>query len=150
MQNGQTISVLKHSTNGGKTWTTIAPSLKSASGQPAPLWRMQLGNMQQISLVAGHLFAIEVIPFSVLPPVKSGGVPPYLNQLPRLITSSDGGQTWTIVDQQFASTQQSISSYAVNPSNANTIYALFHKPWFPRITTSTTAGRTHSNERIEC
>jgi hypothetical protein len=130
-QNGQTTSVLKQSTNGGQTWTTITPSLQSASGSPAPLWRMQMGNMQQISMGAGHLFAMEVVPFRVLPPVKSGSVPPYLNQLPRLITSSDGGQTWTIVDQQLASTQQGVSSYAVEPSNANTIYALFQKAWFP-------------------
>jgi photosystem II stability/assembly factor-like uncharacterized protein len=130
-QNGQTINVLKHATDGGKTWTTITPSLKSPTGQVTPMWRIQVGNMQQISMVAGHLFAIEVEPFNVMPPVKPGSVPPYLNQLPRLITSSDGGQTWTFVDQQFASTQQGVTSYVVDPTNANTIYALFHPSWLP-------------------
>jgi hypothetical protein len=139
-QNGQSVSVLKHTTDGGKSWTTISPRLKSASGQSSPLPTIQAGNMQQISMVAGQLFGIEIVPFKILPPVKSGGVPPYLNQLPRLVTSSDGGQTWTIIDQQLASTQQGISSYAVDPTNANTIYALFHHPWFPLLQTPTRPG----------
>lgn len=139
-QNGQTVSVLKHSTDGGKSWTTILPRLKSANGQLSPLPTIQSGSMQQISMVSGHLFGIEIVPFNILPPVKSGGVPPYLNQLPRLVESSDGGQTWTIIDQQLASTQQGISSYAVDPTNANTIYALFHHPWFPLLQTPTRPG----------
>jgi hypothetical protein len=42
----------------------------------------------------------------------------------RLATSVDGGHTWTIIDDQFASQMLGVHNYVVDPSNPNTIYEL--------------------------
>ena len=41
-----------------------------------------------------------------------------------MVTSTDGGQQWTVLDEPFRSAVLEVRSYAVDPSNANTIYEL--------------------------
>jgi len=127
--NGQTAGVLKHSSDGGVTWTTIQPVLNlpgSQSGQPAQVW-----NVQQLSMAGGHLFGVQWIARHVPPIVIQGPPPTYAPPLARLVTSSDGGHSWTVLDSQFISTRQEERAYAVDPTNANTIYELVGLSWWP-------------------
>jgi hypothetical protein len=51
--------------------------------------------------------------------------------LPRLVTSVDGGQTWTVVDTKLVSTNMGVRDYAVDPSNTTTIYELLGPAFGP-------------------
>lgn len=124
--NGQTAGVLKHSSDGGVTWTTIQPVLNSPGDQSAQVW-----NVQQLSMVGGHLFGVQWIARHVPPIVFQGTPPKYTPPLARLMTSSDGGHNWTVLDNQFISTRQEERAYAVDTANANTIYELVGLPWWP-------------------
>lgn len=124
--NGQASSVLHHSTDGGKTWTTIQPKL-NVSGSSTPVqW-----SIQQLSFAGNALFGIQWITSTPLPPVHTGSLPNYFARLSRLLTSTDGGQTWTVVDQPIAAKNVSVTSYAVDPTNSKTIYELAGTPWLP-------------------
>lgn len=124
--NGQTAGVLKHSSDGGVTWTTIQPVLNSSGDQSAQVW-----NVQQLSMVGGHLFGVQWIARHMPPIVFQGTPPKYTPPLARLVTSSDGGHSWTVLDSQFISTRQEERAYAVDPTNANTIYELVGLSWWP-------------------
>lgn len=110
--------VLKHSTNGGQTWTTIVPKL-SVPGLSSPIeW-----NVQRLTMQGKHLFGLQPIPLGTLQR-QPGGILPVHFALSRLITSADGGQTWTVLDERFQSAALEVRDYAVDPSNANTLYEL--------------------------
>src|SRR2546423_11952243 len=115
----QATNVLKHSTDGGQTWTTISPTLNMPGNQSAPVW-----NVEQLSVVGNALFGLQLMPQDTNPTVHSGVLPKYYARLTRLVTSTDGGHTWTVLEQQFTTSWQAASSYAVDPSNASTIYEL--------------------------
>jgi hypothetical protein len=124
--NGQTGAVLRHSLDGGATWTTIQPSLNLPKVQSAQLW-----NVQQLSSVGGRLFGVQSIA-RYSPPIVFQGTPPkYSLPLTRLVTSADGGHTWNVLDSQFTTIRQEALSYAVDPTNASTIYELVGLPWYP-------------------
>jgi hypothetical protein len=115
--NSQHPGQLKHSTDGGRTWETILPLLHIPNGQEPVPW-----SVQQIQIEGNHLFGMQwVLPraLPVGPPVRDF---PYL--LPRLVTSIDGGHTWTIIDNQFAAQRLGVHSYAIDPTNPNTVYDL--------------------------
>jgi hypothetical protein len=117
--NAQQANVLRHSTDGGRTWTTIQPTFNVQDTQLAPLW-----NVQQLSMVGNHLFGVQWF-FRRLPPQTPQGTLPRFLPLPtRLVTSVDGGHTWTVLDNQLAAARQEARSYAVDPSNVSTIYEL--------------------------
>src|SRR5712692_2700415 len=126
LNNGQAASVLRHSTDGGQTWATISPALKVQNRQPAPLW-----NVQQLSMVGNHLFGVQWLSQGLLPSTSQGTLSKYTALLTRLVTSADGGHTWTVLDGQFAAARQNARSYAVDPSNVSTIYEVVGAPWFP-------------------
>jgi hypothetical protein len=116
--------LLKHSQDGGKTWETILPVMHGSSLQTPVQWAVQ-----QIQVEGNRLFGIQwIMPraLPVGPPIKSI---PYL--MPRLTTSVDGGHNWTIIDNQFATQKLGVHSYAVNPTNPDTIYDLVGYSWFP-------------------
>ncbi len=115
---------LKHSQDGGKTWQTILPVMHVPSLQ-APL---QFA-IQQMQVEGNHLFGIQMIVPGVLPAVPPTKYSPYT--VPRLATSVDGGHTWTIIDNQFASQRLGTYSYVVDPNNSNTIYELVGTSLFP-------------------
>jgi len=121
--NGQAASVLRHSTDGGQTWATISPTLNV---QPAVVW-----NVQQLSMVGNRLFGVQWLPRRLSPATFQGTLPKYYAPLTRLVTSVDGGHTWTVLDNQFAAARQNVRSYAVDPSNVSTIYEVVGSPWFP-------------------
>ena len=55
VSNGQATGILKHSTDGGETWTTIQPQLNVPGTQSAQVW-----HVQQLSMVGGRLFGPEL------------------------------------------------------------------------------------------
>ena len=114
----QFTTVLKHSTNGGQTWEAIQPALHVPGVQAQATWFVQ-----QIQLEGNRLFGLQwTLPraYPIDQPVRAI---PYL--LPRLVTSTDGGHNWTVIDGQFAPQNLGVRSYAVDPTDPNTIYALF-------------------------
>lgn len=113
--------ILFHSTDGGQTWTTVHSKFSLPSYSPAVEW-----SVQQITVEGGHLYGIQF--------VQSGGpvhVQPSGMLLPRLVTSIDGGQTWTILDTKLAFTNMGVRDYAVDPSNTTTIYELLGPAFGP-------------------
>jgi len=124
--NGQTTAFLRHSSDGGQTWSSITPTLKVGSAQLGTTW-----NVQYLSFAGNALFGTQWFTPAAMPNSHPGAVPRYFTRLSRLVMSTDGGQTWTIVDAQFATTSQGVSSYAVDPSNSQTIYDLVSTPWWP-------------------
>ncbi len=120
----QNPGLLKHSTDGGQTWQTILPVMHVPSLQTPVLW-----SVQQIQIEGNHLFGVQLImprPMPVGPPAR-----PIPNLLPRLVTSVDGGHNWIVIDNQFAAQRLGVHSYAVDPTNPNTIYDLVGFSWFP-------------------
>jgi hypothetical protein len=129
LSNGQTASVLKHSADGGATWTTIQPVLRSTG--PQPTQATQAWHVQQLRMAGGHLFGVQWIARRILPVVFQGTPPKYVLPLTRLVTSVDGGHTWNVLDIQFDATRQETRAYAVDPTNSSTIYELVGMPWLP-------------------
>jgi hypothetical protein len=117
-------SVLLHSTDGGQTWSTIQPRLAVPGAKIVPTW-----NVQQLTMVGNTLFGMQWL-LQTNPPIHSG-VPRAFARLTRLVTSTDGGHTWTVINQDFTSARQLVVSYVVDPSNTNTIYELVGSPWLP-------------------
>ncbi len=124
VSSSQNPGLLKHSTDGGQTWQTILPVIHVPSPQTPVPWFVQ-----QIAIEGNHLFGVQLImpqPMPVAPPTR-----PIPNLLPRLVTSIDGGHNWIIIDNQFAAQRLGVHSYAVDPTNPNTIYDLVGFSWFP-------------------
>jgi len=128
MNNGngrQPGAVLKHTTDGGQTWNAIQPAL-SMPGVT------QTWNISQLSMVGQHLFGVQTLAAKVPSQGRKGTAQPYVAyNVPRLVTSSDGGRTWSVLDQQFTAAHQGVGSYAVDPASITTIYDLVSVPWLP-------------------
>lgn len=110
---------LKHSHDGGKTWETILPLMHVSSLQTPVQW-----TIQQMQVEGKRLFGIQLIMPRALPAGPPIHSIPYPNLVPRLATSVDGGHNWTIIDNQFTTQRLGVHSYAVDPTNSNTIYEL--------------------------
>jgi hypothetical protein len=123
----QASSVLKHSLDGGQTWATIAPAFARPGANAVPTW-----NVEQLSMIGNTLFGVQWFPQTVHPGLRGGGILPKIYAgLTRLVKSSDGGRTWSVLEQQFSTPGQGVSDYAIDPTNANTIYELASVPWLP-------------------
>ena len=127
VSNGQAMGVLKHSTDGGETWTSVQPLLNIPGTQSSQGW-----NVQQLSMVGGHLFGLQWIARHTPPIVFQGTPPRSALALARLVVSSDGGHNWNVLDNQFAGTRQEARAYAVDPANSSTIYELVGVSWLPQ------------------
>lgn len=128
MSKGQATIMLKHSTDGGQNWASVQPTLHltgSTSSTPVA-W-----NVQELRFVGTTLFGLQWLPLNMRPTDQRGTLPKYFTRLARLVSSTDGGQTWKVVDAQFTAGGQSVSSYAVDPTNSSTIYELVSTPWLP-------------------
>jgi hypothetical protein len=115
--NAQNPALLKHSQDGGKTWETILPVMHVPSLQTPVQWAVQ-----QMQVEGNRLFGMQWIMPRALPAGPPTRAYPYL--VPRLATSVDGGHNWTIIDNQFATQRLGVHSYAIDPTNLNTIYDL--------------------------
>ncbi len=124
---GQAASVLKHSTDGGQTWETQHPGFKPTTGiQSPPAW-----NVQELSMVGSSLFGMQWMPPGSAQAIEQEPVPRNFMQTNRLVTSGDGGHTWTVLDQQLSPLGQSVISYVVDPIHSGSIYELVGRPWLP-------------------
>jgi len=122
--NSQRSSVLKHSIDGGQTWETIQPVLHVPDTQTPVSW-----SVQQIQLEDNHLFGMQwIIPRAV---PENQPIHTFPNLLARLVTSVDGGHNWTIIDNYFTAQKLGLHSYAIDPTNPNTIYDLVGALLFP-------------------
>jgi hypothetical protein len=113
---GNTPDVLKHSSDGGKTWKTLQPGLQD--GQANVAW-----HVQQLRQVGHDLFGIQWTS-----PLASNITQSSTTTPSRLVRSSDGGQTWTPIANPAASTTLIVHDYAVNPNDTNTIYEIAGPP----------------------
>lgn len=130
--------VLKHSIDGGQTWTTIQPALYISNINTAPAW-----NVEQLSMVDNTLYGVQWIPQNINPAMRLRIPARYYARLNRLVKSTDGGHTWTLLDQQFTSPLQGVSSYAVDPANARNIYEVVRFPWLPIL-----PGKAEPNDTL--
>ena len=123
---GQATIMLKHSTDGGQSWTSVQPTLKMSGSisSTSVAW-----NVQELRFVGTSLFGLQWLPLNLSPRIPPGTLPKYFARLARLVSSTDGGQTWAVVDAQLTAGGQSVSSYAVDPTNSSTIYELVSTPW---------------------
>ena len=122
---GGTPITLKHTTDGGQTWETIVPSIQGPGIQTKLVWYPL-----QLSMAGKSLFALQ--PTSGTLTGRNSAMPDeIILQLSRLITSTDGGHTWTVIDKQFQAAGLGVRSYAVDPSNPATIYELLGQPVLP-------------------
>jgi hypothetical protein len=118
----QTPSLLYHSTDGGKTWQTIQPLLSSPSIPPIQHLLLQQMTFAGNSLlaVAWNLSPVPAHPIRATPFIVS-----------RLVRSSDGGRSWTIIDNQFTAQGLITVNFAVDPAQPNIIYDMLGHPILP-------------------
>ena len=129
--NGQVPSVLRHSTDGGRSWTDIAPTLNTGNPQLSIVW-----HVQQLTMVGNRLFGIQLLPTARVQPIVRPAPVTVVTRLDlsRLVESSDGGHTWSIVDSNLNVTGQGTYDYKISPSNPQTLYELVSSGWFPYST----------------
>jgi len=119
-------NVLQHSTDGGQTWNTILPTLQ-VPGLPYVLaW-----HVLQLSIEGDRLFGVQSVPQSTVSTPGQPILPDRNFPLRRLVTSVDGGHNWTVLDSHISATIQGMSSYAVDPTNPDTIYEVVGTPLLP-------------------
>ncbi len=140
--NGAVPNVLKHSTDGGRSWTDIAPVIYMGSTQLSTTW-----DVQQLTMVGNRLLGIQLLPTAGVQPIVKPSPVGVLTRLDlaRLVESSDGGHTWTIVDGNLSETGQGTKSYTVSPSDPQTIYELVAPQLFPYTITPKNIGTYSRN-----
>jgi hypothetical protein len=107
-------AVFKHSLDGGKTWTTLRPTLVLSAPTQTVAWQ---GG--RVSFVDHRLFAVQL-----------------LQGIAHLMASSDGGQTWTTLDAPVTNAHQELLSYAVDPTAPSMLYELIGEVaggWFSSV-----------------
>src|SRR5947209_10843864 len=122
-RSGAIAYTLKHSSDGGQTWTTLSPTLHSSDIPSGIPW-----NVQQITFAGSSLFGTQWVPAEAAfphPEVMPDGSFP----MARLVESTDGGHTWAVIDRYFDATRQGVRSYAVDPSDSRTIYDIVGAAW---------------------
>ena len=140
---GGVVPMLKHSTDGGQNWETIQPRLHFPLPGPAQTtidWQVR-----SISVVGKTLFGLQWVAGHAGPPrvsgVKSGpSLPTAFYAIPHLTESTDGGHNWSVLDKNIGTTPLAVRSYVVDPTNAQTIYALLDTPVWPVGGTSAAAN----------
>lgn len=117
--------ILEHTSNGGGSWETIHPTV-NVPGLNAPLpWQGT-----QLSFAGNRLYSREALPLSSTS-TPQGPQRWRPAALARLLTSTDGGHSWQILDTQLAASGQSAHAYAINPTSPALFYELAYVPTEP-------------------
>ncbi len=124
----QTNATLKHSADGGQTWTTIIPTFFPALRVPGTDAAGLTWFVQQLRYDGQNLYGIQWIATRT-PAIQ--GPPSFFNRLPRLLTSADGGHTWHIIDGQFTPQNLGAQSYTLDVTHPGTIYEIMGQTVFP-------------------
>ncbi len=124
--NGQALDVLKHSSDGGRSWSDIAPTLLLDNPQLTITW-----HVQQLSMVGGQLFGTQQFPAQGIQPQGRNPLPSVVTRLTvtRLVESSDGGHTWRVIDGNRGNSGQGERAYIVSPTHSQVIYELAGTQW---------------------
>lgn len=122
----QTNGTLRHSTNGGQTWTTITPTFSPPL--TVPEGDVLFWFMQHLHYDGHSLYGIQWI-FTRGPVIQ--GPPTTFNRLPRLVTSADGGHTWHIIDGRFTMQKLGTQSFTLDPTHPGTLYEIVGQTAFP-------------------
>src|SRR6266704_7119031 len=88
-----------------------------------------------------QLFALQAVPSGTVSLPGQSVPPSRFPSVLHLLTSLDGGNNWTVLDNYLNSTAQNVSSYAVDPSSIDTIYEVVSIP----ISPIQPVGRPQSN-----
>ncbi len=121
--NGAISYELKHSSDGGQTWTTLSPTLHGSDVPSGIPW-----NVQQITFAGSSLFGTQWVPTETAFP-HPGLMPDGSFPMARLVESTDGGHTWTVIDRYFNATKQGVRSYVVDSADLRTIYEIVGAEW---------------------
>ncbi len=129
--NSQSSSIFLHSTDGGQTWNTITPVYQIPGLQSGLLW-----SPLELRMEGSQLFGLQAVPPSAFaqPGQPTPSRPAASLPAQRLVASVDGGNNWTVLDSHFGSAMQTVRSYAVDPSNTDTIYEIVGAPFSPFLT----------------
>ncbi len=124
--NGQVPDVLRHSTDGGRSWSDIAPALLSNNTQLATVW-----HVQQLSMVGNELFGTQQFPAQSIQPQGRNLPPSVVTRLSvtRLVESSDGGHTWRVIDNNRGNSGMGERDYIVSPTHPQVVYELAGTQW---------------------
>ncbi len=118
----QDAGVLKHSTDGGKTWQSISPAITPAA--PGAGSTIALQDLQ----ISGNTLYALGWSYTTKPIVEPSGV----TTLPtHLVKSSDGGHTWTIIDSQIVTQGLLVRDFVASPGDNNTLYEMLGYPILP-------------------
>ena len=128
--------VLLHSTDGGQSWNTITPVFQIPGLKSPVVWAPQ-----QLTMEGNQLFALQAVPSGTVSLPGQSVPPSRFPSVLHLLTSLDGGNNWTVLDNYLNSTAQNVSSYAVDPSSIDTIYEVVSIP----ISPIQPVGRPQSN-----
>lgn len=109
-----TPDALKHSTDGGKTWTTLQPKVQVDQPVTAA-W-----HVQKLHMVGHNLYGIQWMSQLAYGSVQTLAAPPPTH----LVQSSDDGKTWTAIDNALVPRTWAIHDFAVDPANPQTIYEI--------------------------
>lgn len=117
--------VLEHTSNGGNSWETIHPTV-NVPGASAPLpWQGT-----QLRFAGKRLYSVQTLPLSSVATSQwPGGWHP--TALDRVLTSTDGGHTWQVLDTQLAAAGRWAEAYAVNLASPALFYELAYVPTEP-------------------
>ena len=119
-------NVLQHSTDGGQTWHSFIPTLQVPGLPYIFAW-----HVLQLSMEGNRLFGVQYVAQSTVSTPGQAILPGQNFPLRRLMTSVDGGHNWTVLDSHINATAQGMSSYAVDPTNHDTIYEVVGVPLLP-------------------
>ncbi|HEV2581870.1 MAG TPA: sialidase family protein, partial [Ktedonobacteraceae bacterium] len=112
--------VLEHTTNGGDTWETIHPMVEVPGLNTAVAWQGM-----SLRFAGNRLWSLQAISTSLTP------APQGLQVAGRVITSVDGGHTWTVLDTRLAASGRSAEAYAVALAQPAVVYELAYVPVVP-------------------
>lgn len=123
----QSSLVLKHSTDGGQTWATLTPAFTPPLRIPGTSTTFPWF-VQQLRYDGHNLYGVQ---WTINGAPDTQSPPTIVNRLPRLATSTDGGQTWHIIDSQLTAKGLGVQSYTLDPTHPGTIYEIAGRPLLP-------------------